>query len=282
MVTRMASQKGASLRLFLAESSAKIAAVILTGTIVILSSGSMPPKLLSGKDNSPPASGTIKGTVRFIGTVPKLDPLTVTKNPEVCGKTKPLDRLILGENNCVEYTLIYLKNPPPGKTAGPQTTPISINQQNCRYIPHMVIAAKGSPVEIINNDPVLHNCHGYYFADHSTAYNIGQPLKGQKTPQVVRKPGMIELQCDAGHVWMTAWIWVTESPYAAVTGENGEFTLKDVPPGTYTLVLWHEGWNITKTGQGGRQVFSAPIVQEKEVAVSPERSSIVNFELQSQ
>ena len=66
------------------------------------------------------------------------------------------------------------------------------------------------------------------------------PIKGQRLPVALRKPGLIRLQCDAGHSWMNAWIYVFDHPYYAVTDASGAFVIKDVPAGDHLLELWHE------------------------------------------
>jgi hypothetical protein len=59
-------------------------------------------------------------------------------------------------------------------------------------------------------------------------------------PQTMKKPGIVTFKCDAGHTWMSAYVFVVDQPYYAVTDAAGKFELKDVPPGAYTLVVWHE------------------------------------------
>jgi hypothetical protein len=159
--------------------------------------------------------------------------------------------------------------------------PVTINQEHCRYIPHMSIAAKGSTLEVVNSDAVLHTSHGYLYSgmERSTAFNIAQPLEGQRTQQQLRKAGMIEIECDAGHVWMSCWVWVTPSPYAAITNESGAFTIDNIPAGTYTLIMWHEGWQLKATDEGGRLKYSDPVAQEREVTIVAGKTTTVNFEL---
>ena len=233
-----------------------------------------------------PATGSISGVVKFAGTTPKNESFTPMKHDDACMKSIPLDRLVVGKNQGVENTLIFIKNPPAGSTAN-MKAPV-ITQKHCRYSPHILVAAKGSSLELINEDAVLHNCHGYNYAyneaglDRSTAFNIAQPIQGQKSSQELRKQGMIEIQCDAGHVWMTSWVWVTQNPYATVTNANGEFSFDGVPPGTYTVVLWHEGWKIKNKGAKGvdvRPEFSEPIGEEQQITVTADNTASVNFDI---
>jgi len=225
-----------------------------------------------------PSTGSIKGIITFTGALSKPETYKCTVSEDVCGGSVPLDRLVVGKNRGVRYSLIFVKNPPPSTTANMSAAVLT--QKQCRYLPHMVIAARGSKGTIINDDEVLHNSHGYYYigSERTTAFNIAQPVKGQQTVIDLKKQGMVNLECDAGHVWMSAWIWVTANPFAVVTNENGEYILDGLPPGTYTLVMWHEGWK-TKGTENGRPVFSDPVSQEMEVTVAAGAATSVNFEL---
>jgi hypothetical protein len=223
--------------------------------------------------------GSISGTITFTGTLPKETSYKHSISPEACGRQAPLDRLILGKNKGVQYTLLYLKNPPAGSTIGMK--PAVIDQKHCHYTPHMSIAPKGSSLEMVNSDAILHTSHGYLYSgmERSTIFNIAQPIEGQRTQQPLRKAGMVEIECDAGHVWMSSWVWVTPSPYAVITNENGEFTMSNIPPGTYTLIMWHEGWKMKDTDEGERPKFSDPIAQEREVTIIDGKITTANFEL---
>lgn len=215
------------------------------------------------------AVGSIRGAVSFSGKMPKMK-MNATSDA-ACGKEHPLDRLIISDTKGVKCALVYLKNPPAGSTSSMK--PASIAQIGCRFVPHMLVAARGSSVEFTNEDPVLHNCHGYFYSfkgnrlERSTAFNLAQPNQGQSSRQELRKQGMILVECDAGHTWMSAWIWVTANPYAVVTDDHGAFAFDGLPAGRYTVVMWHEGWQITDTGVDGRPIFSDPVVIEQEVVV---------------
>src|SRR3546814_8186708 len=92
-------------------------------------------------------------------------------------------------------------------------------------------------IDVVNTDPVLHNTHGFY--GRRTAFNLALPNQGQRIKADLTRPGLVRVECDA-HGWMLAWIYVADSPYYALTGEDGSFSLTDVPPGDYTLVTWQE------------------------------------------
>ena len=94
------------------------------------------------------------------------------------------------------------------------------------------------PLQIINSDPTLHNIHALPKANKE--FNNGQPIQGMKmTHTWETKEVMVPFKCDV-HGWMNAYVGVLDHPYFAVTGKDGKFDLKTVPPGTYTIEAWHE------------------------------------------
>jgi len=113
----------------------------------------------------------------------------------------------------------------------------SINQKNCAYSPHVLAMPKGSELQILTSDPINHNIHTYSF--DNDPINI-MFLPGQDYSQEMEEPEVVKVSCDL-HGWMEAYIVVTPNSYFAVTGNDGAFEIKDVPPGKYTLRLWHEG-----------------------------------------
>jgi len=225
---------------------------------------------------TPEATGGIKGKILFKGLRTKL-PEAKCISPEVCGATHSYDKLVVGKDGGVQYTLFYIQNPPAGTMTFP---PPVVRQVRCAFTPHMIVASRGSNITFENDDAVLHNCHGYYFvgSERTTAFNVAQPLKGQQSVEKLRKPGMLNIECDAGHTWMSSWVWVTDNPYATVSDEHGEFSISGLPNGTYTLVMWHEGWNL-KEVKDGRPVFSGPIREERQITVTAGNVAETNFEL---
>jgi hypothetical protein len=111
-----------------------------------------------------------------------------------------------------------------------------IDNVSCRFVPRVQGVPVGSIV-LVNSDPVLHNTHG--FLGKQTVFNQALLLKGMRMEKPIRKPGLMRIECDA-HGWMLAWVFAAEHPYYAVTKQDGAFSIPDVPPGSYTLVAWHE------------------------------------------
>ena len=113
----------------------------------------------------------------------------------------------------------------------------TLDQQRCRFVPHVVAVPVGSTLDVLNGDDLLHGVHGH--AGPATVFNLPMPFKGQKKSQVLARPGIVRVGCDV-HDWMSAWIAVLDVPHFAVTDARGRFSIPDVPPGTWTAIAWHE------------------------------------------
>jgi hypothetical protein len=115
---------------------------------------------------------------------------------------------------------------------------VSLDQQGCRYSPHVFGIQTGQTLEILNSDPTLHNIHA--MPANNREFNTGQPIQGMKTEQSFENVEvMVPFKCDV-HGWMNAYAGVLDHPYFAVTTADGGFELSNVPPGTYTVEAWHE------------------------------------------
>ena len=230
----------------------------------------------SSFESPAPASSGLSGSVVFDGKAPENQVWTVGKNRNTCGNSKTLDRIVVNSKGGVANSLIIVKGvkgSPSGMSA------VKITQKKCSYQPHLQVAALGSSLTIANEDDVLHNVHGYYIqSDHSTAFNFAQPILHQQTPVKLVKPGLIEMQCDAGHTWMSAYVYVADNPYVVVTGADGSFSIPNLPPGTYTVQCWHEGWKVTGESEG-RPNFSDPKVSEQQVTVNAGSAARLEFHL---
>jgi hypothetical protein len=180
--------------------------------------------------------GTIKGKVTYQGEIP-MRKIIPTKDMEICGGIREDPQIIIGSGKGVQDAIAYLKEIPKGKKwSKPAKTP-TLTNHNCRFEPHVQVIPLGMNVAIHNSDPVLHNTHGFLIK--STVFNVAMPKQGMSIEKPLKKPGIIRVECDS-HGWMLGWIYVADNPYYAVTGKDGTFSLGDVPPGNYTLVIWQE------------------------------------------
>jgi plastocyanin len=183
------------------------------------------------------AAGSIVGTVKIVKPAPATKPFPVAKDGSVCGKEAPNESVLVDKQGGLQNVVVFVKDAKfTGKLA--PTAGAALDQKQCRYTPHVQALTVGTPLSVMNNDAILHNVHAN--ESDMTVFNVAMPIKGQKLPIPMRKPGLMKLQCDAGHTWMHGWLYVFDHPYYAVTDEKGAFTIKDVPPGDYTVELWHE------------------------------------------
>src|SRR5262249_18220882 len=181
-------------------------------------------------------AGTIKGTVRFTGAAVEQKKLPVTVDHSVCGKEKDAEDIVLSPEKGIRNVVVSLQPPPPGATWPVSLPNVQMDQQQCVYVPRVVVVPVGGTVEFLNTDRLLHNLHSA--STGNPTFNRTQP-RGRTIPIVFKKPEIIRVDCDL-HPWMRAWVVVAEHPFYAITNDQGEFMLDKVPSGTYTLQLWQE------------------------------------------
>jgi plastocyanin len=202
--------------------------------------------------------GSISGTVKFKGTAPAPKKLDVGKDKEVCAKTPKMDQSLVVNNGNLANAVVTITDIKKGKKI--ELKKVTLDQDGCEYHPHVLAFPAGTTVEIKNPDGILHNVHSY--SKVNSPFNQAQP-KFKKTMDVkIDKPEAVEVKCDV-HGWMHGWLVATETPYFAVTDNSGTFKLTDVPPGTYTVEVWHE--KLGKTNQ--------------KVTVKAKEDAKVNFEM---
>jgi len=181
--------------------------------------------------------GTITGTVKFVGDVPEVKMLNMDKDQETCGHDpSPSEALLISPDKTIKNAIVSIQNISKGKKFERPAENPSIDQKGCIFIPHVKMVPQGSTINLLNSDDVMHNLHSWSMKN--TAFNEGV-AGGGKLPKTFEYPETIKMTCDV-HKWMTSWLIVQDNPYYALTGENGKFKIKDVPPGTYTLRAWQE------------------------------------------
>jgi plastocyanin len=219
--------------------------------------------------------GALIGTVRFVGTPPKLDPIPVNKNRDVCGEAKPSEVLVLGPGHGVRGSVVMIEGVTRGEKAG---NDVLLDNHKCQFVAHVTAVRPGDRVRVRNSDPVLHNTHG--FLNRTTVFNLALPNEGQAVDITRRlaKPGVVHVLCDA-HTHMSAWVVVHDNPYVAVTDAHGAFRIADVPPGTYRVTMWHAGFHPSGADKDGRPVYDEPRTITKEVTIAPRAVTTVEFEL---
>jgi len=230
--------------------------------------------------------GSISGTVKWSGPVPHDLEFPITKDPQICEtdgkKTVSLERLIVGTEGGVANTIVYLKNISAGKALELPEQRRHLDQKHCRYVPHILLVPKNADLQMQSSDATLHTIH----MDGAASYNLPFPFPNKISARTMPTAGLVNLRCNGGHVWMNAEMMVVPHPYYAVTDESGHFAFSDVPPGTYQIVAWHEGWGLAGKEQAydvlteravQRPVFTEPKTWERSVTVTRDQSSTVNF-----
>jgi len=215
-------------------------------------------------DETIPSAAEAEVDVSVTGTVtteapPSTEMLEVTQDHPVCGDAVPSEEVVVKDGKLAN-AVVFLD----GVTVETPPDPVEavLDQKGCLYIPHVQAVPVGSTLTVVNSDDVLHNTHAYLGGER-TIFNLAMPQKDQRIPRPLRRPGLVNVQCDAGHTWMSAYIYVFDHPWFAVTGPDGTYALRNVPPGTYTLTVWHE-----KLG-----------TQSREITVSADAPVVADFEL---
>jgi hypothetical protein len=220
-------------------------------------------------------AGGVTGVVKFVGAAPKLSPLAVNKNRDVCGDRKPSEALVVGPDGGVKGSVVLLESVTRGKKLDGE---VVVDNHKCLFVSHVSATMSGGRVRVRNSDPVLHNTHG--FMGKPTVFNLALPNKDQMIDITRRltRPGAVRVLCDA-HPHMSAWLVVHDNPYFAVTDERGAYRIDAVPPGTYKLTMWHEGFRAKGTDKDGRPLYEDPRTVTKEVTIAPRAAATVDFEL---
>lgn len=181
--------------------------------------------------------GVIRGKVVFKGQSVPMRTVVPTKNKDICGGVRKEPLVELGKGESVKNAVAVLKDVAKGKAWGKPPGPFTVDNEKCVFRPHVQVMPVGSKLAIRNSDPFLHNTHGFY--GKKTAFNVALPFPGAEVKRELDKPGVVRIDCDV-HGWMQGWVYVADNPYYALTGEDGSFTIGDVPPGDYTLIIWQE------------------------------------------
>jgi plastocyanin len=185
--------------------------------------------------------GTITGSVRFDGPAPEQSVAQLSGWSECAAQYpqgNPPAGDVLIKDGKLQNVMVYIKDGLGSRVFAIPTEAVEIDQKACVFIPRILGVQVGQPLKFLNSDPMAHNVHG--FAQNAKPWNISLSVKGTSRSVRVDKPeAMIEIKCDI-HPWMRAYVGVFDHPYFTLSGADGSFTLKNVPPGEYTVEAWHE------------------------------------------
>jgi Polysaccharide lyase family 4, domain II len=207
--------------------------------------------------------GTIVGEVKYAGDPPPPEKIEVTKDANICGAEPKLSpELAVGTDKGIKDVVASLPGVQKGKALEKPAKPPVLDQKNCEYHPYAQVFPVNTTLEILNSDDVLHNVKTE--PGSKTTFNVAQPKFKRKITQEFKNPEIVQVECNV-HGWMNAILVVADNPYYALTDANGSFKITDVPPGKYTLKVWH-----SKLGE-----------QTKDVTVGPKEEVKVAFDMKA-
>jgi hypothetical protein len=194
------------------------------------------PRAAPGKEvSSLQGMGGMSGRVIVGGSYDKPKPLPVFKNRSFCGSRVPNETLLVGREGGLRNAVVTLH--PLDRNAAARPMPLVLDNKQCAFAPHLQVGAVGSELLLKNSDPILHTVHARM--GNETLFNVGLPTWRQVTKRLDRI-GVVRIDCDVLHTWMSAVIVVTDTPYFAVSDQNGNFVMEQLPAGPYRAEIWHE------------------------------------------
>lgn len=198
--------------------------------------------------SGPMGTAVASGSVQFTGTPPVNPTIDMSEEAQCRAEYQTAPRqetVVVNPNGTLANVFVYVKEGlPAGATYTPPSTPVVIDQDACRYVPHVLGIMAGQNLEIRNSDPLMHNIKAQ--GQQNRGFNISQPAAGMTTTRTFTAPEVVvSLECSV-HGWMNAYAGVVAHPFYTVTGSDGSFSITGLPAGTYTLEAWHERYG-TKT-----------------------------------
>jgi len=195
----------------------------------------------SGGATGPTGTASVSGVIHFTGAAPSNPKIDMSQEAACKGKytTPPVEPQYVVNDGKLGNVFVYVKSGlPNGATYAAPSTPVEIDQTGCLYHPRVFGVMTNQDIVIKNNDAVLHNIKAVPATNRG--FNISQPSAGMTSTRKFTSPEvMVPLECNV-HGWMHAWVGVLPHPFFATADSTGAFSIKNLPPGTYTIEAWHE------------------------------------------
>jgi len=184
----------------------------------------------------PATAATVSGTVKFDGAAPKANKIDMSQDP-ACKGANTAETVVV-DGGQLANVFVYVKDGLGSRTFDVPKEAVAIDQKGCQYHPHVLGVMAGQNVEIKNADPTTHNIHPT--PKDNREWNESQPPQAAPIEKTfAREEIMLPVKCNQ-HPWMKMYINVVKSPFYAVTGPNGKYEIKGLPPGDYTIAFVHE------------------------------------------
>jgi plastocyanin len=213
----------------------------------------------------PADTGSISGKVSYQGKPPVLRPINMDKDP-VCASEEDTSMLPqdgqVNSNGTLPNAFVYISKGSGNLNVPAPSNSVTLTQKGCMFEPHVLGIMVGQPLQIVTDDPTTHNIH-LTAKEGNRDWNVTQqPGTPSVTTKFTHPAIMVPVHCNI-HPWMEAYIGVVTNPYYAVTGDDGAFVIKSVPPGEYTLSLWtatfgtQERSVVVRAGESAKVDFTA-------------------------
>ena len=212
-------------------------------------------------------AGSVSGRITFDGTAPKPELIRMGKDAACvagAGPNPQSDAVLISADGGLANAFVYIKDSFDGYGFDTPTEAVTMDQKGCVYVPRVFGVRVGQPIDILNSDATIHNVHALPMQNQE--FNESQNRAGMRTTKVFTVPEvMVRIKCDF-HGWMAAHVGVMSHPFFAVTDASGAYSIKGLPPGTYTLEAWHETFG-TRTQQvtiaaSGQQTVALAFTQK--------------------
>ena len=209
----------------------------------------------------------VTGIVITSGRIPPPVPVDMSEDP-ACVEAHKEGRydgpVVMNGIGGLSNVFVYIKSGLEGKAFAPPSTPALMDQNGCWFHPRVLGIQTGQVLKVTNSDPVTHNIHPLAHINREWNHSQGEgdaPL----ARKFIKREVMIRVKCNI-HGWMRAFLGVVEHPYFSVTGADGRFEIRNLPPGEYVLGAWHE-----TLGE-----------QERKITVTPSGHLETHFQFQGQ
>ena len=184
----------------------------------------------------PATAATVSGTVKFEGVAPKPAKIDMSQDPN-CQGGNVAENVVVSDGH-LQNVFIYIKDGLGNRTFDAPKDTVTLSQSGCRYHPHVLGVMAGQTIKIVNDDPTTHNIHPT--PKDNREWNESQaPKAAALEKSFAREEVMLPVKCNQ-HPWMRMFVNVVKNPFYAVTGPDGKFEIKGLPPGDYTLAFVHE------------------------------------------
>jgi len=184
----------------------------------------------------PATAGSVSGTVKLDGEAPKAAKIDMSQDP-ACKGTNTAENVVAAGSH-LSNVFVYVKEGLGNRTFDTPKDTVTLDQSGCKYHPHVMGVVVGQTIKIVNSDPTTHNIHPT--PKDNREWNESQPPQSAPLEKTfAREEIMLPVKCNQ-HPWMRMFVNVTKSPFFAVTGPDGKFEIKGLPPGDYTLAFVQE------------------------------------------